>query len=256
MMTNEFKIDHLHVKIYSSRSSMGKYAAADSVSYLKKLLSDKEEINVIFAAAPSQNEFLEAISDADLEWGRINAFHMDEYIGLSPDAPQGFGNFLKKAIFDKVPFKTVHYIENGEDSPEKACSRYVSLLKENKIDVVFMGIGENGHIAFNDPHVADFNDEKSVKIVNLDDRCRMQQVHDGCFESLDKVPTHAITLTIPTLMSAKRKFCIVPAETKAQAVYNTINGNIVEECPASVLRSSEGATLYLDNDSSRLLNLQ
>lgn len=255
MMTNEFKKDHLQVKIYNSRSEMGRNAAEDAACYLKMLLSSKEEVNVIFAAAPSQNEFLEALSLAEIDWGRVNAFHMDEYIGLDPAAPQGFGNFLRKAIFDKVPFKSVHYIENGEDTSEKTCRRYTDLLEKYKTDVVFMGIGENGHIAFNDPHVADFNDEKSVKIVSLDEKCRMQQVHDGCFESIDHVPTHAITITIPALMSAERKFCIVPASTKAKAVYDTINGDIREKCPATVLRVSGGATLYLDDESSSLLKL-
>lgn len=253
MLVKEFTKDTLRVKIYDSRQAMGVGAAAEATAYLKALLAEQPYVNIIFAAAPSQNEFLEAMASSDVDWSRVNAFHMDEYIGLKKDAPQGFGNFLRKAIFDKVPFRSVHYI-NGEISPDTACQEYATLLEQNPVDVVFMGIGENGHIAFNDPHVANFEDQECVKIVDLDEKCRQQQVNDGCFASLDKVPTHAITLTIPTLCRAKRLFCVVPAATKAWAVNQTINGDISERCPASVLRRHDNATLYVDNHSSELLN--
>ena len=253
MLVKEFTKDTLRVKIYDSRQAMGVGAAAEATAYLKALLAEQPYVNIIFAAAPSQNEFLEAMASSDVDWSRVNAFHMDEYIGLKKDAPQGFGNFLRKAIFDKVPFRSVHYI-NGEISPDVACQEYATLLEQNPVDVVFMGIGENGHIAFNDPHVANFEDQESVKVVDLDEKCRQQQVNDGCFASLDKVPTHAITLTIPTLCRAKRLFCVVPAATKAWAVNQTINGDISERCPASVLRRHDNATLYVDNHSSELLN--
>ena len=251
-MNKEFVKDQLHVKIFGSRAEMGLGAASDAVEYLKNLMAEQEFVNIIFAAAPSQNEFLAAMAESDVDWSRVNAFHMDEYIGLPSDASQGFGNFLRRAIFDKVPFNSVNYI-NGQNVPEETLKQYKKLLEENPVDVVFMGIGENGHIAFNDPHVADFNDPEVIKVVDLDEKCRMQQVNDGCFACLDEVPTHAFTLTVPTLMAAKRRFCVVPASTKAHAVYNTINGVVSEVCPASVLRTSEGTTLYLDNDSSSLL---
>ena len=253
MLVKEFLKDKLRVKIYSSREAMGRGAADEAVAYVKELLKVQPEVNIIFAAAPSQNEFLAAVAASDLEWGRINAFHMDEYIGLKEDAPQGFGNFLRRAIFDKVPFRSVSYL-NGQIEPERACAEYAEKLVEKPVDVVFMGIGENGHIAFNDPHVADFNDPAVVKIVDLDEKCRQQQVNDGCFEALDKVPTHAMPLTIPALCRAKRLFCVVPAATKAWAVNETINGEVSEHCPASVMRRHENATLYIDNDSSKLLN--
>jgi glucosamine-6-phosphate deaminase len=208
---------------------------------------------MIFAAAPSQNEFLAAlVADKEIDFSRINAFHMDEYVGLSPDAPQGFGNFLRAAIFGKVPFKSVNYISPAGD-PEATCAAYAELLEKNPVDIVCMGIGENGHIAFNDPHVAFFNDEKAVKVVELDLKCRNQQVNDGCFESIDKVPTHALSITVPRLVSAPALFCIVPAKTKAWAVRETLNGSIDEHCPASILRIRDGATLYLDPDSASLL---
>ena len=179
---------------------------------------------------------------------------MDEYIGINSDAPQAFGNFLRRAIFDKVPFRSVSYL-NGQIEPERACAEYAQRLAEKPVDVVFMGTGENGHIAFNDPHVANFADNQRVKIVDLDEKCRQQQVNDGCFATLNEVPTHAITLTIPTLCQAKRLFCVVPATTKAWAVNQTINGEITEQCPASIMRRHQNATLYIDNHSSELLKL-
>jgi glucosamine-6-phosphate deaminase len=233
---------------------MGETAAKDIKERIVALLKQKSEINMIFAAAPSQNDVLLAlVNDSEIEWNRINAFHMDEYIGLSKDAPQGFGNFLKAHIFDLVPFKSVNLIDISATDPEYESERYGKLLKENPTDIVVMGIGENGHIAFNDPPVADFNDKRVVKPVKLDEVCRNQQVNDGCFKSIDEVPTHALTLTCPTLVSAPYLFCIVPALTKANAVKETLTGSIDEHCPASILRTRDGAILYLDKDSSSLL---
>lgn len=251
---NTFKKDLLTVNIYDSRSEMGKAAGADIKACILSLLEKKETINMIFAAAPSQNEVLESLAtDKEIPWNRVNAFHMDEYIGLSKDAPQGFGNFLKAHIFGLADFKSVNYIDISAPDADAECARYSALLKEYPTDIVVMGIGENGHIAFNDPPVADFNDAKAVKPVALDEICRNQQVNDGCFAKIDDVPKTAITLTVPTLFAGDHLFCIVPAKTKAKAVYATVNGEIGEHCPATVLRRHESAILYLDNDSSSLL---
>ena len=246
----EYRVDNLTVKIMPTRKEMGEVSAIDIKNKIKELLQEKSEINMIFAAAPSQNDVLKSLV---IEWNRVNAYHMDEYIGLDKNAPQGFGNFLKEHIFGLVDFKSVNYIDISTTNPEAEADRYGRLLLENPTDIVVMGIGENGHIAFNDPPVADFNDVKVVKPVKLDEICRQQQVNDGCFESIDKVPTHAMTLTVPTLVKAPYLFCIVPAPTKAKAVYETLNGSIDEHCPASILRKHENAILYLDNDSSSLL---
>ena len=209
---------------------------------------------MIFAAAPSQNEVLANLAnDKEIPWGRVNAFHMDEYIGLDKDAPQGFGNFLRDHIFGIAPFKSVNYIRIDAPDADEECARYSALLRENPVDIVVLGIGENGHIAFNDPPFADFDDDKLVKPVKLDEVCRNQQVNDGCFATISDVPTHALTLTVPALMSGAELYCIVPAITKAKAVYETVNGEITENCPASVLRTHKCATLYLDPDSSSLL---
>lgn len=251
---NTFKKDLLTVNIYDSRSEMGKAAGADIKACILSLLEKKETINMIFAAAPSQNEVLESLAtDKEIPWNRVNAFHMDEYIGLSKDAPQGFGNFLKAHIFGLADFKSVNYIDISAPDADAECARYSALLKEYPTDIVVMGIGENGHIAFNDPPVADFNDAKAVKPVALDEICRNQQVNDGCFAKIDDVPKTAITLTVPTLFAGDHLFCIVPAKTKAKAVYATVNGEIGEHCPATVLRRHQSAILYLDNDSSSLL---
>ena len=246
--------DLLKVNIYPTRDEMGKSAAADIKACILSLLKKKETINMIFAAAPSQNEVLYALAtDKEIPWNRVNAFHMDEYIGLSKDAPQGFGNFLKEHIFGLADFKSVSYIDISAPDADAECARYSALLKEYPTDIVVMGIGENGHIAFNDPPVADFNDAKMVKPVALDEICRNQQVNDGCFAKLDDVPKTAITLTVPTLFAGDHLFCIVPAKTKATAVRATLCGEIGEHCPATILRRHESAILYLDGDSSSLL---
>ena len=246
--------DKLTVNVYDSRSEMGKAAAKDIKDRIDCLLKEKAEINMIFAAAPSQNDVLLAlVNDKTIEWNRINAYHMDEYVGLAKDAPQGFGNFLRRAIFDLVPFKSVNCIDTEAPCPNCECKRYGQMLTDNPTDIVVLGIGENGHIAFNDPGVADFNDEAVVKVVELDAMCRQQQVNDGCFAKIDDVPTHALTLTVPTLVKAESLFCIVPAKTKANAVKETIYGKIDEHCPATILRTRRGAMLYLDNESSALI---
>ena len=249
-----FVKDKLKVNVYENRTLMGEAAARDIKQRIIALLSEKAEINMIFAAAPSQNDVLKAlVEDKEIEWNRVNAYHMDEYIGLDKNAPQGFGNFLKAHIFGLVPFKSVNYIDITTTNPDSEAERYGKLLLDNPTDIVIMGIGENGHIAFNDPPVANFKDEKVVKPVKLDEICRQQQVNDGCFKSIDDVPTHAMTLTVPTLVKAPYLFCIVPAPTKANAVYETLNGSIDEHCPASILRLQDNAILYLDDQSSKLI---
>lgn len=252
----EFVINKLKVQIYPNRDLMGQAAAKDIAVCIKKLLACKDEINMIFAAAPSQNDMLYHLCNEEgIEWERINAFHMDEYIGLAPDAPQCFSNFLKKYIFDLKPFKSVNCINAGATDADAEAMRYAELLRNNPVDIVCMGIGENGHIAFNDPHVADFNDSQLVKIVELDEVCRMQQVNDGCFKKIDDVPKCALTLTVTALMNGAYKFCVVPAPTKANAVKRTVEGSITEECPATILRRSDNAVMYCDADSSKFLEV-
>ncbi|MBO5198432.1 MAG: glucosamine-6-phosphate deaminase [Lachnospiraceae bacterium] len=250
----EFVKDELAVKLYPNRAEMGKGAAHDVAECIRKCLKEKEEINMIFAAAPSQNDVLASLlEEPGIEWERINAFHMDEYIGLPENAPQRFAEYLRGAIFSHKPFRSINYMNAAARNAEAECERYTKLLKEHPVDIVCMGIGENGHIAFNDPHVAEFKDKKWVKQVELDLVCRNQQVHDGCFETLEDVPEYALTLTIPALMAADYHFCVVPAPSKAEAVKRTVCGDISEECPATILRTKKGSVLYCDADSSRML---
>jgi len=255
-MSTEFNVDNLSVKIYNNRVEMGVAAAGDVIARINELLAKQMFVNVIFAAAPSQNEFLAELSESKLEWNRVRAFHMDEYIGLEDDAPQRFGNFLDENIFGKLPFLDIHYLKGNAKDEVEECNRYNALLKTYLVDIVCMGIGENGHIAFNDPPVADFNDHRLVKVVELEVACRQQQVNDGCFATIDEVPVRAITLTIPALMAARFIYCMVPGATKVQAVYNTLNKEIVEQYPATVIRTHANAALYLDELSAGKLPKQ
>ncbi len=253
MLLKEFTQDTLQVKVYDSRAAMGKASAEYAIEVMKKLLQEKEEINVIFSAAPSQNEMLEGLVNAtEIDYTRVNAYHMDEYMGLDATAPQRFGNFLDRHIFKRLPFKNIYYIDGGK-SVEESCDRYTKLLQSVEVDISLLGIGENGHIAFNDPHVADFNDPKLIKVVELDTACRQQQVNDGCFATLADVPECAVTLTIPALMCAKYVICTVPTEKKCNAVTNAVQGAISESCPASILRQHNTAVLFVDSDSGKHL---
>jgi glucosamine-6-phosphate deaminase len=253
-LKKEILVDRLKVKVYDTKKTMGEAAAKETILRIKELLTYKPQINMVFAAAPSQNEFLHMLaSSCDVEWEKINAFHLDEYIGLDYNATQRFGNFLKTRIFDKVPFRTINYLDGNNPDIQAECDRYTELIKQYPIDIACIGIGENGHIAFNDPHVADFKDQAVVKAVELDEKCRLQQVNDKCFNSIQEVPKRALTLTIPAIYSAQYIYCIVPGALKAQAVKNTIYGPINESCPASILRQHKNVVLYLDEDSSKLI---
>lgn len=252
-MTKRYFVDQMEVCISPNRTEMGRIAAREFAACVQKLLETKPTIRVVFAAAPSQNDFLDAIcEDASIDFGRIDAFHMDEYIGLPADAPQGFGNFLRHHLFNRRQFRSVTYLQ-GEGTADELCSSYADKLAQAPVDIVCMGIGENGHIAFNDPHEADFNDPLMVKVVQLDETCRTQQVHDGCFAALEQVPTHAITLTIPRLAQAAYHFCMVPTGYKANAVKAMVEGPVGAACPATVLRGIANSVVYLDRDSAALL---
>ncbi|MFA6946662.1 MAG: glucosamine-6-phosphate deaminase [Pedobacter sp.] len=249
----EIKKDKLQVNIYSGRPELGAAAAETLTARIAELLKTKEYVNIIFASAPSQNEFLAELLKKDIEWDRINAFHMDEYIGLHPDAPQGFGNFLKDRLFSSVSCRTVNYLNGNEADPQDECKRYSDLLIKYPTDIVCLGIGENTHLAFNDPHVADFNDPLIVKVVDLDQACRVQQVNDGCFATIDEVPTHALTITMPALFKSTYAIAIVPGKFKADAIFHTINSEISEKYPSTILRRHDHATLFIDEDSASKL---
>lgn len=252
----EFKtmtVEKLSVHAFDTREEMGRAAAADAAARIRAIIERKGEANVVFAAAPSQNELLEGLLREDIDWSKVRGFHQDEYIGIDETEPAGFGRFLRRAIFDRVRFKELHFMLCAADQAEAKCLSYAKLLEEHPIDLIFLGIGENGHLAFNDPSAADFEDPRKVKVVELDEVCRQQQVNDGCFASLDQVPRQAMSMTMSLIMSVPEAVCVVPAGRKANAVRSALFGPVTTECPASILRRHPNAALYLDRDSAARL---
>ena len=254
MLLEKFMTDELRVKVFENRTAMGADAAGDVAREMRRLLTEKPQINMIFAAAPSQSDFLASLAEEkDIDWNRVNVFHMDEYIGIDNSHPQSFARFVKTHVADKFKVGAFYPLNGACENVAEECARYEKLLRDHPVDIVCMGIGENGHIAFNDPGVADFTDPVYVKTAKLDEVCRNQQVNDGCFPDINAVPKYAMTLTVPALVAAPKLFCIVPAPTKAKAVKATLQGEITDLCPATILRTRKDATLYLDRDSAALL---
>lgn len=246
-----FKKDALEVRVFDDRAAMGRAAAEVVRAKINDLLAWRPVVNIVFAAAPSQNEFLAAMAEMELDWRRVRAFHMDEYIGLDGNAPQGFGNFLRESLFSRVSLGDVHYLNGVAPDRQEECGRYSRLLESYPADIVVLGIGENTHLAFNDPHVARFDDPAGVKVVDLDADCRQQQVNDGCFATIGEVPTHALTLTIPVLFRATYVYAIVPGKRKAWAVERTLKEEIAENYPSTILRRHPHAILFADLDSMK-----
>jgi len=235
---------------FPDREMMGAVAARHIAEALRQKLATGGDVRMIFAAAPSQSDMLAALCGmGGIDWSRVTAFHMDDYIGLPASAPQRFSQWLRRHVFDLLPLGQVHLIEPGA-APDAEARRYEALLAQAPIDFVCLGIGVNGHIAFNDPPVADFNDSRDVKIVELDLTCRQQQVDDDCFVSIDDVPHTALTLTVPRLMRAGQLFCVVPGAAKRAAVQAALHGPVSTDCPASILRSHANCTFYLDKESN------
>ena len=256
-LVEKFSADKLNVYVYDSRPTMGAAAATIIAAEIRRLIEERGRAVVIFASAPSQNEFLSALVAAPgIDWSRVIGFHLDEYLGMDDRAPQSFRRFLLDRLVSKVPIGAFHGLrgESGDGSIETA--RYARLLAEAPPDFAVLGIGENGHLAFIDPPFCDFNDPEAVKVVELDEVCRTQQVNDGAFASLDQVPQHALSLTIPTLMALPKLFAIVPGPAKRHAIKSTIEGPIATSCPASILRRHPDAQLFIDTDSASLLGLR
>ena len=246
------KVDRLNVEVHLTRAATGIAAATACRARIGEVVARHDTCRMIFAAAPSQNELLAQLrASPDIPWHRVEAFHMDEYRGLPPGAPERFSQFLRRALFDHVPLQATHLLDAAGLPIAEEMSRYAALLRAAPIDVVCLGVGENGHIAFNDPP-ADFHDPLLIKEVELDRACRQQQVHDGAFASLDAVPERAITLTVPALMRGRSLFCVVPGRTKAVAVMTMLTRPVAESCPASILRTHPDCTLYLDSDSASM----
>ncbi|MGE5483137.1 MAG: glucosamine-6-phosphate deaminase [Bacteroidota bacterium] len=252
------QFERLVVEVYETREEMGAAAAARVAEALRQALAAEEaaRARVIFAAAPSQNEFLSSLQqEREIDWPRVVGFHLDEYLGLPADAPQTFRTYLRDHIIAAVKPGVMNWIDGDTTDPTAECERYARLIDGAPLDVACIGIGENGHLAFNDPPVADFADPVSVKVVELDPRDRRQQVNDGCFPNLDAVPRQAITVTIPPIMRSRFISCVVPGPRKAEAVRAALTGPVTTDCPASILRRHPNAVLFLDEAAASLLTV-
>jgi glucosamine-6-phosphate deaminase len=249
----------LAVEIHADRAAMGRAAALAAASYLHDVIAANGEARVIFACAPSQDEFLSSLVDVSksghtaVDWSRVTAFHMDDYVGLKATHPQSFRHYLQTHLLSHVKVGRFHPLPAEEPDADTVCARYTEVLSKKPIDLICLGIGENGHIAFNDPPVADFEDPHLVKVVELDDACRTQQVNDGCFPTFADVPRHAFTLTVAVFRRARRLSIHVPGPRKADAVKATIENAVSTACPATILRLHPDATLFVDTAAAKLL---
>lgn len=247
-------VDDLEVEVYPTAAALADAAADAAAGAIQHAIATRGEANVMLATGNSQLAFLaELVKVPDLRWDRVRAFHMDEYVGLAPSHPASFQRYMRERVAAQVPFREFHYLAGDTGDADAEADRYASLLQAYPLDLTCAGIGENGHLAFNDPPVADFEDPRAVKVIELEPASRQQQVGEGHFPTIADVPTHAITVTIPALLRAARVLVIVPEVRKAQPVYDALYGPISTACPASILRRIPHATLYLDDASAALL---
>lgn len=241
----------MNVRVFGSKGDLGDAAAERAATIIREAVRTRGEARIIVATGNSQLEFSDAlVRRQDVPWARVVVFHMDEYASMSEDHPASFRRWVRERIVERTRPAAAHYILGDAPDLEAECDRYAELLLEAPIDCAFVGIGENGHIAFNDPHEADFFDPKVVKVVTLDDACRRQQVGEGHFPSLEETPERALTLTCPALMRAVHVVCCVPDARKATAVRAAVEGPVSTSCPASLLRTHPNAELYLDGASA------
>ncbi len=249
----ETKYDDLPTSVYATNEALGAAAAAEAEVILQAALADRGEANIIIATGNSQLTFLEALRVKPIDWSKVNVFHMDEYLGLEPSHSASFPAFLRRHFLADITPKAFFPVVSHNRFPEDVCQEYAAALRAHPADLCALGIGENGHLAFNDPPYAEFNDPAWVKVIRLAEASRKQQVGEGHFKSIAEVPTHAITLTIPALLAAKRVLAIVPEARKADAVYCSMRGPISEDCPGSMLRRTAHAHLFLDRESAARL---
>jgi len=249
-MTRTLKVDNLKISIYENAKSMGNAAATFTAEILNKTIAEKGFANLILATGASQFSMLEALKEREIDWQKITVFHLDEYKGISEEHPASFRKYLKERILDEVAPKKIYFLHGDAEDLHKEMNNYTEQLKKHPIDIACIGIGENGHIAFNDPPVADFNDPKLVKLVALDDACRNQQYGEGWFPTFEDVPKEALSLTIPAIMSSKTISCVVPDDRKSNAVRDTLYAEINTNCPATILRTHPNTMLFLDEASA------
>lgn len=251
----ERTVDTLQVRVFADTDALARASAADAAGALRAVIGARGTANAMFASGNSQLRFLYALAQMDgVDWARVVGFHMDEYVGIGSDHPASFRRYMREQVAGPLGIGDFHYLDGTSDPVEEA-ARYATLLRQFPIDVCFLGIGENGHLAFNDPPVAEFDDPLDVKVVTLDDACRHQQVGEGHFATEDDVPERAITVTIPALLRADRVLAIVPEARKREPVRRALTEPVSTPCPASILRRAPNTTLYLDRESSSLLDL-
>ena len=254
MLTRSFFSEKLEVQIYPDRDQAGAAGAAIAADVIRKEIGARGKAAIVLASAVSQDPFLASLrSQDDVPWNLVTVFHLDEYAGMAADHPASFRRFQRERFIDRVPVGAFHAL--GGDAPDLAaeCRRYAALLEEARPCMVALGIGENGHLAFIDPPVCDFDDPQDVRVVDLDEVCRMQQVHDGAFAQIEDVPKRALSLTVPFFLRVPRVLAFVNGPHKAAAVKAALEGPVAESCPASALRRHPAATLFLDPGAASLL---
>jgi glucosamine-6-phosphate deaminase len=242
------------VRVHRDTRTLARAAADEAADVLSAAVAARGVAHAMFATGNSQLAFVEALvhETPEVPWAETVVFHMDEYVGVGPEHPAGFQHWIRTRITEPAHPKAAYYVEGLGDA-EAECERYAELLRRYPLDLCCLGIGENGHLAFNDPPVADFSDPLDVKVVELDPACRAQQVNEGHFPGLEAVPAEAITVTIPALLRAGRVLAVVPESRKAQPVHDALTGPIATSCPASALRTVPHATIHLEPGSARLL---
>jgi glucosamine-6-phosphate deaminase len=245
------QIENLKIEIYASRKEAGAAAAEAAAAELRRLSQMRESVGVIFATGASQLETLRAlVKMPGLPWGRIGGFHMDEYVGIAADHIASFRHYMRHELTQRVPLRKFYEVDGNAPDPDKFCTEYADALRAANPQLCLLGIGENGHLAFNDPGVAGFNDPKDMKVVVLDEECKQQQVAEGWFGSIDEVPSQAMTLTIPALLRVPKLIVSVPGLRKARIVNRALHEPISTACPATILRTHPDATVYLDDESA------
>jgi len=242
----------MKIEIYNTPHELGVAAAKHAASLLQQTIKTNGTANIILATGTSQFETLKHLVNEDVDWSKVTMFHLDEYIGLPITHPASFRKYLQERFISKVNLKNV-YLINSEANPQQACEKLGELILHHPIDVALVGIGENGHLAFNDPP-ADFETEEPYIIVELDDACRQQQMNEGWFNSIDDVPQKAISMSIKQIMKSKNIICSVPDKRKAAAVKNCLENSVSNLCPASILQAHRNCIIYLDKDSASLLS--
>jgi glucosamine-6-phosphate deaminase len=253
-LTRHFQIGLLKVSVYETKEALGREAACAAAAFVRKAIRKNGKARLLFSAANSQLDMVASLAaESGIDWDAVEIFHVDEYVGLPTSHPESFGGWLERNLVRRVHPGKAHYIAGDATDAERECSRYGTILSQQPMDVSFLGIGENGHIGFNDPHAADFSDPKVVKTVTLDEKCRLQQVEEGHWPDFSSVPTRGFAATCPALVNAEHVICCVPGPRKAAAVRNAVQGPISTACPASLLRTHADARLYLDVQSAALL---